>query len=216
MAKGVCRRAGATLRGLRSGASPRIGAVCPDLALAGHAVFFLSGLLRIVDYLNFVLLDLVHSPSRRTGERFPMAVDLAHNRVAAGLCHRNHVLDPLHVIKICGQRPDHDSVRSPASRGENVVDPVNWTGLEAPQAEGAPDEIDDLANPDILENVGWLYGCGNAEEKLVIGGGILALDERRRTKYVQSRGGAGSTVRRVRWAFVRAFGSFHWIPTPFL
>jgi hypothetical protein len=96
------------------------------------------------------------------------------------------VLDPLHVIKIYGQRPDPNSVRSPASRGENVVDPVNGTGLEAPQAEGAPDEIDDLANPDILENVGWLHGCGNADEKLVIGGGILALDERRRTSFSEA------------------------------
>jgi hypothetical protein len=56
------------------------------------------------------------------------------------------MLDPLHVIKIYGQRPDHKSIRSPASRSENVVDPVNGTGLEAPQAEGAPDEIDDLAS----------------------------------------------------------------------
>src|SRR5262245_4100133 len=144
-----------------------------------------------------------------------MAVDLAQNRVAAGFSHRNHVLDPLHVIKIYEQRPDHDSVRSPASRGENVVNPVNGTGLEAPQAEGAPDEIDDLANPDIFENVSWLHGCGNADEKLVIGGGILALDKRRRTKYVQSRGGAGGTTCRVGWAFFRVFGSLHWKPTPF-
>ncbi len=48
MAKGVSRRAGATL-------------------------------------LQSSVLELVRSPSRRMGERFPMAVDLAQNHVAAGL-----------------------------------------------------------------------------------------------------------------------------------
>jgi hypothetical protein len=47
------------------------------------------------------------------------------------------VLNPLHVIEIYGQRLGHDSIRSPASRGENVVDPLNGALRAIPTTIGA-------------------------------------------------------------------------------
>ena len=71
------------------------------------------------------------------------------------------------------------------------------TLLSAPQREDLPGEIDAVANPDILENVSGIHGRGNADQKFVIGGRILALDERWRAKDGQSSGGPIGSTRRV-------------------
>jgi hypothetical protein len=49
--------------------------------------------LRVINGLNFAMLELVHGLPQRVGERGPMAVDLAQNSVATAL-------DALHEIKV--------------------------------------------------------------------------------------------------------------------
>ena len=80
---------------------------------------------------------------------------------------------------------------------------------EASQRKDLPGEIDDVTNPDILENVGGLHGRGNVDEKFVIGGGILALDQRWGAKQGQSCGGPIGCTRRVRWRFRQFDESLH-------
>ena len=73
------------------------------------------------------------------------------------------------------------SDRTDEARSERAARaPDQQAGLEAAQAERLPDQIDDVAHPDLLENVGGPHRRGHAQEKLVVARRILALDERRR------------------------------------
>ena len=42
--------------------------------------------------------------------------------------------------------------------------------------------LDDVPNPNLLKNIGWLYGPGNSDEKLIIGRRVFPLEERCRAK----------------------------------
>jgi hypothetical protein len=68
--------------------------------------------------------------------------------------------------------------------------------LQAPQAEDFPDEIYDVANPDILENIGRLHRRGNLGEKLVV---VVTLDKRRRPKRLRPPGRLSGGGRGRRW-----------------
>jgi hypothetical protein len=59
--------------------------------------------------------------------------------------------------------------------------------LEAPPAQDVPLEIDDVTNPDVLDNICRLHRGGNTDPKFVVGGTILAFEDGRRAKRVQLR-----------------------------
>jgi hypothetical protein len=54
--------------------------------------------------------------------------------------------------------------------------------LKATQTECLPDEVDDLPDPNLLKNVGRLYGSGNSDKELIIGCRVLSLEKGRRAK----------------------------------
>src|SRR5262245_62841218 len=60
--------------------------------------------------------------------------------------------------------------------------------LKTTQAEHFPGQINDVAQPDVFENIDRLHRRGHAEKKLVVRSGILALEERRRAKQIQAWG----------------------------
>ena len=61
--------------------------------------------------------------------------------------------------------------------------------LEPAQAEHLPGEIDHVAHPDFLQHVRRLERAGDARQEIVIGGRVLALDQRRRGE-IEDRGGS--------------------------
>ena len=91
MAKRVSRRAGAALRGLRSGAGLRIGAVGLNLMVAGQAAFFpLSGVVSITsNSASSTSWTLRRSASPRTARRRSISRRLALRRLSAMVVRRS-------------------------------------------------------------------------------------------------------------------------------
>jgi hypothetical protein len=52
-------------------------------------------------------------------------------------------------------------------------------GLEPAQPEHLPNEVDDVADPDLLERVGGVERIGDARQQLLVAGDVLARDQRR-------------------------------------
>jgi hypothetical protein len=50
--------------------------------------------------------------------------------------------------------------------------------FEAAQAKPFPDELNDISNPDMLENVGWPYSARDTREKFIVCPGIFPFDKR--------------------------------------
>lgn len=55
---------------------------------------------------------------------------------------------------------------------------VMKAGEVAAPPEPLPYEIDNLAHPNLFENIGWLQIAGHAGEQVIVGCGVLALEER--------------------------------------
>jgi hypothetical protein len=55
-------------------------------------------------------------------------------------------------------------------------------GLQPAESPRFPHEVHDIPDPDLLENVGGLHGCGNASKELLVLGRILPVDKGRRSE----------------------------------
>jgi hypothetical protein len=54
--------------------------------------------------------------------------------------------------------------------------------LSRRKRNASQNEVDDVPDPNLLNNVSWLHGPGNLDKKLIIGRRILPLEKRCRAK----------------------------------
>jgi hypothetical protein len=70
----------------------------------------------------------------------------------------------------------------------------NQTRFQATPPQNLPLQHRHIGYQHLFDNIGRLYRCEHTGEKLIIGGGILPLDEQGRAKQSQSRDGLGGAI----------------------